>query len=697
MILFKNDWIDLSSDHFDTSTQNKSFIRMHQILKRMGIENNKFFLVLLDTELKSIDPHNLTDNSTELKLRIARECKLNPWYFYREMLRIPVTGSDGVHFILNRANLSLIWLFSNHIDVMLVMPRQLGKTIGTISIAALIMYVTGMNITFAMLAKDAKLRKENVSRLKDIRDGLPEWFISRERNDTDNSEEIKYSALNTKYLTFVSQGSVAGAEKLGRGMTTPCQHWDEMAYFTNVDITYPVAISSTNAAIETAKLHHQPYGNIITTTAGKLNTTEGRFTHNLLCNSLTFTETLYDTPDIVSLENIVKQNSPQRMVYCEFSYSQLGKSQEWFDTTSARTSGGEDIIARDLLNRWTFGTESNPIDKEILAKMYKNKREPEYVQYVDEFMIKWYIPKSTVLGPDFDSIPIMIGMDASENVGRDYTSFIFSDARDLSVIGAALCNATNIIKVALFVMRWLVKSNILFIPERNSVGCAIIDYCLLKLEEKGIYPYSRIYNTAVQENMPLSELFQIHHTKRNVFGFRTEMKSRNFLYKTVFFKVLEQCADKLHDPQLINEIAGLTIKNGRIDHSGGSHDDTVISYILTAYVAFFGDNLRMYDFAKADPSIILSGINNVKLDDASLNIEELKFKISSIDKQIKYEANPTKKVELIHKGNKLKKILPNTEDDLDVHSLSQLKAKKYLPFQNSNNPAEDISIFLRGV
>lgn len=697
MILFKHDWIGLSSDHFDATTTNKSFIKMHHVLKRMGIENNKFFLVLLDKDLRGIDPHNLKDNSTELKLRIARECKLNPWYAFREVIRIPVIGSDGIHFKLNRANLCMIWLFFNHVDVFLIMPRQLGKTIGSISIGALIIYFIGFNTIFSMLAKDDKLRRENVSRLKDIRDCLPAWLISKDRNDTDNSEEVHYTALNNKYQTYVAQNSIAGAEKLGRGMTTPCQHWDEIAYFTNIDITYPVAISSTNAAIETAKAHGQPYGNIVTTTSGKLNTTEGKFAHNLLCNSLTFSETLYDLLDINALNRVVKENSPQRMVYAEFSYKQLGKTDEWFKDTAARTSGGEDIIARDLLNQWTYGTEKTPINKEILATMYRTKIEPLYVQYIDDFMIKWYIPKEQVLGKDFEKIPVIIGMDASENVGRDFTSFVFTDARDLSVIGTAVCNSTNIIKVALFVMKWLVKPNILFIPERNSVGCAIIDYCLLKLDEKNIYPYAKIYNTAVQDNLTLSELVQLHNTKRNVFGFRTGKDSRNFLYKTVFFKMLDSCADRINDAQLINEISGLSIKNGRIDHGTGGHDDTIIAYLLTGYVAFFGDNLRMYDFAKANPDIILSTLTpTITVGDESLNIEELKHQIFTIDKKIKNAQDPTTKIELIHEGNKLKRILPDTEDNIsDVHSLAQLK-KKFRP-NNISDFGSEISTFLRGV
>ena len=713
MILFENQYSHLSSDHFDVNTANVSFIRMHQILRKMNIKNNKFFLVILDKELKGIDPHNLPDNSMELKLRIARECKINPWYFFREMIRIPSTGSKPVRFRLNRASLSLIWLFFNHIDNLLIMPRQLGKTIGSISISAAIIYVLGRNTTFSMLTKDSKLRKENVSRLKDIRDALPEWFINKSRQDTDNSEELSYTILdNNKYNTFVAQGSVSGAERLGRGMTVPSQHWDEIAYFLNISITYPIAISSTTTAIENAKAAGQSYGNILTTTAGKLNTEEGRFTHNLICNSLVFSEKLYDLPNEAELLKVVQANSRQAMVYSEFNYKQLGKTDEWFKQTAARTVGGEDIINRDLLNRWTYGTDTNPIDKKFLERMYESKREPEYIQYVDEFLIRWYIPDTIVKVPsEFSKIPIIIGMDASENVGRDFTSLVLIDARNMSVIGTCLCNTVNIIKVSQFICRWLIKyDNILFVPERNSVGCAIIDYCLLQLDSHGINPFFRIYNDVIQ-NLETYKLNKaslmrpgIYNEYRKLFGFRTSSSSRTFLYKTVFFKVLELASHVVQDQGIINEIAGLSIKNGRIDHSGEGHDDSVIAYILTAYVLFFGNHLDMYDFSNNDTDWLLKGLETVT-DGITGNtidagaIESISAEIRRIEGRIRYETDPTSKIELIHKLNDYKSKLPKDDDGIiaKVNSITELKPKKQVLAGDTSANSSFISSYLTEV
>ena len=134
MILFKKDYAHLDETHIHLQTKNRSFVRMHAVLKRMGIKNNLFHLILLDPDLADIDPHNLVDNSEELKLKIVREAKTNPYYIFRELLRIHEIGTDGVRFKVNRGNLSIIWLYFNHIDNLVIAPRQTLKTVTATSI-----------------------------------------------------------------------------------------------------------------------------------------------------------------------------------------------------------------------------------------------------------------------------------------------------------------------------------------------------------------------------------------------------------------------------------------------------------------------------------------------------------------------------------------------------------------------------------
>ena len=80
MVLFKDD-IYRDKVLIDTMTMNTSFLRMAIQLNKMGVKNNTFFLTLYDRDLLGRDPHNLNDDSEELRQRIAYECKINYWYF----------------------------------------------------------------------------------------------------------------------------------------------------------------------------------------------------------------------------------------------------------------------------------------------------------------------------------------------------------------------------------------------------------------------------------------------------------------------------------------------------------------------------------------------------------------------------------------------------------------------------------------
>jgi len=126
VILFQDDWArENASANYETN--NKSFLRIAMVLKRMGIANYKFPLTLYQTELAKYDPHNLLDNSEELRLKIALECSVNPWYFFREILRLPASGGDPIPVTANRALLAMIWCFLNNISYIAIQPRQTGK------------------------------------------------------------------------------------------------------------------------------------------------------------------------------------------------------------------------------------------------------------------------------------------------------------------------------------------------------------------------------------------------------------------------------------------------------------------------------------------------------------------------------------------------------------------------------------------
>ena len=165
----------IGNKYYDTGTSNKSFLQVAKDLKQLGIHNYYFMLEIVDYTLVGIDPYseNLTRDQIS---RIMMECTRNPWYYLREVCRIPDQGGVGVPFKANRGNIAQTWLTLHGIDSWLCLPRQQGKTISFLCLLSWAYSFGTNNSTFIFVNKDSSNAKENLQRLKDIIDCLPEYL-----------------------------------------------------------------------------------------------------------------------------------------------------------------------------------------------------------------------------------------------------------------------------------------------------------------------------------------------------------------------------------------------------------------------------------------------------------------------------------------------------------------------------------------
>lgn len=607
MILYAED-IVRNRPHVHWDTKNASAIRMAIVFKRMGIKNYYFHLTLYQPELANVDPFDYKNLDDETIAKILTECKLNPWYFFREVIRIPSSGGDPIPFEFHRANIAAIWTFFNDIDFGLIQPRQTGKTFVTQSLVCLIMYVLADHLDIGMFTKDSTLLQDNVKRLKELRDSLPVYFIQKSTRDSDRKEGLTYAAKTNAYKTFTAANDERGAYKLGRGATMALIHFDEIAFMNYNWIVVPTAINAMLKASEQARARGIPSPIIYTTTAGNPDTKEGSFALSILESALAFSESFYDLPNRKELVSLIDRSAGSRMLFLEFSYRQLGKTDEWFKQAAARSKSSQDDINRDLLNIWQSSTDKAVIPQHIITKLRESRREPTFTDLSDGFVVRWYLDREIVATNEFKNRVLFMGMDTSENVGRDFTTFVIIDPRDMKVVATCRCNESNTMQVAKHVVTFLMRySRLVYIPERNNTGVGIIDFVIENLQELGVNPFTRIYNEVVQnindtkyKNVNIHNYREIYGTIRSAFGFRTSGgaatsgTSRNLLYKVTMMKTLEMNNSRIYDSNLINEFCQLTEKNGRIDHPDGCHDDTVIAYLLACYLVYFGRNLHIY-------------------------------------------------------------------------------------------------------
>ncbi len=612
-ILFKEDW-GFYDAFPNTETANESFIRLASLYKDMGISNYSFILALHDKSLVGVDPHD--PNLDPLTIgKIGIEAKINPWFYLRECVKAPpITGIENIPFEAHRGNISLWWLFMNHITNILVQIRQTGKSFATDCLGVYLMNIRCDNTQINLLTKDDTLRKENMDRIKRIEDNLPYYFKQRTNKDINNTEMFSIVARNNRYIGHVPQKSPKDALKVGRGLTSPIFFIDEAPFQPNIGIALPAALTAGTRARENAELAGEPYGTIITTTAGKKDDVDGKYVYDMCMQSAPWSEKFLDARNRQELEEMVRKHSSKGVprVYSCFNHRQLGKDDIWLKKT---IEGAENITPedadRDFFNIWTAGSLHSPLPVSLLEKIRKAGREQvcETTSKIGGYITRWYIPESSIpvtMGND----RFILAMDSSDAQGGDDISLVLMSVTSGEVIAAGTYNETNLITFAEFVAQWLIDyPNILLIPERRSSGVAIIDVLLRMLPARGIDPFRRIFNRVVNDaeedrnrfeeiNVPMGRrdsYVYVDHKKH--FGFATSgsgITSRTELYSTTLQAAAKRLGEKINDIKIIDQLTSLIIINGRVDHPKGGHDDMVIGWLLCCWLVLQGKNLGFY-------------------------------------------------------------------------------------------------------
>ncbi|AEH03433.1 terminase large subunit [Pseudomonas phage PhiPA3] len=664
VILFRSDWERFPTAIADTKTSNKTFLKLADLYKnKLKVENWKFILALLQPDLQGVDPYdpNLDDAT---KIKIALECKYNPWYYFREVARVPATsGSVPARFRANRGNIALYWSFFNHVDFGLLQPRQTGKSVSTDILNTGMMYIWGEKTTINLITKDNKLRNANIERLKEMRELLPDYIDMISRDDVDNSEMLTCVRLGNRYKSAVGRNDRIAADKLGRGLTVPIMQFDEFAYINLIEVSLPVALASGSAARDEARMNNQPYGNIFTTTAGNITTRDGEFAHKFLTGGAIWDESYFDLPNERALHLVVEKGSTGKkpLIYGAFNHRQLGRDDQWMFNTLRESGSFGEIADRDFFNVWTVGGEGSPLSPEQKKQLKESENEPLWTELTaDGYALRWYIPKPEIELRMANGRFVM-GTDPSELLGKDNdaTGAVVIDVETHEVICAGRYNETSVPVLAKFFAQMLIKyPNILWVPERKSMGTALIDIVILELHKVGIDPFKRIFNRIVDEHTVLESEFRDIQTPlsmrhagfydrfKRYFGFNTSgggRYSRNSLFLEALPSSMEFGSRRMKDKQLIVELLAMIIKNGRIDHTRDNHDDMVVSMLLAHWVLIRGQHLSYYGI---NPSTIFS--RAVLRDTEPTALEKYKedkkkqqkAEFDELLEQLKAEANP---------------------------------------------------------
>lgn len=459
--------------YYHMSTTNKSFLEVHQYLKDSGIENNRFMLALLDPDLAKIDPHDPALPGY-LKSKVLRECLYNPWYFFREIVRIPDSGqAAGVKFQLNRGNLALLFCLMMNLNTFLEQPRQTGKTISSLCWYLYLFNFGTANAEMSFLNKKLDDSKLNLQRIREIRELLPSYLKMDQAFNADGSkvrgknnvETLQHPVNNNRIRTVASARNKVAAASLMRGRTTPIIYIDEYGFIQYNTVIYTNMVPAFNTAANNARRNGTPYGMLITTTPGMLTTDEGIEAFNMKEGATPFSERWYDLTK-EQIFDIIGSNTNSNFVYIKYTYQQLGKSEQWFRDLCVTMRKDWDAIRREVLLEWSNSSENSPFRAEDLDIIKGLLKQPiNTVLLLNKYELKIYEKINM-------KYPPIVGVDVSGGYQRDSSAITVVDSYSTRVTAELNSNFISTPELAMvihtIVSKWM--PNAVVNIERNGVA-----------------------------------------------------------------------------------------------------------------------------------------------------------------------------------------------------------------------------------
>lgn len=206
--------------YYNMETNNKSFIDFHYYLKENGIKNNDFMLRLHDPSLANVDPFDPL-LSEKMKSRIINECKVNIWFYFREILRVPCQDGGKAMFELNKANCAAIYLSCLGVDNWMCRSKATKSTLDSLSILSY--YSIFYNSPILLSGKYKKDANINLTKFRAIINYLPNYLY-----------DIYSSTNSTIGTAGLYSKDTYMAESLGRSLTSPIIHFDDAEYIKNL-------------------------------------------------------------------------------------------------------------------------------------------------------------------------------------------------------------------------------------------------------------------------------------------------------------------------------------------------------------------------------------------------------------------------------------------------------------------------------
>lgn len=578
---------------YNFKTKNKSFLNLYNDLYNMGIKNNKFFLKLYDKDLLTIDPYSPI-LPKDLQLKILLECFINPWYYVREIARIPVTGlpiepGGGVQFKADRGNIASWYLFLNGIDQYNSKPRQQGKTQNALCEFLYAFQYGTLSTQMLFFNKDQPQAAENLARAKDQRDLLPSWMQMRTfidengkaDNGKDNVRSWKNPITNNEIKVMGKATSMMAAQKMGRGATAPLQLYDETDFTPYLDEILGSASLAYSKAAEVAASNKSLYGRLFCSTPGDLDTKEGAWASEWISRMFVWKDEYYDRP-INQIKATLSRTDNNGIVFVEHNWRQLKLTNAWYEKQCKLLDYNELRIMREIDLKRVHGSNQSPFKRSDIIYLTKHQKNP--IKSLDLQKNFLYFNIYENFKPN---IPYILVVDPSEGLMEDNNAVTIINPYSQKPICEFKCNYISQKKMyellCTLMDQYCPRSMIVI---ENNKGRELINYFLDSRYKYNLYyDDSKLLSNITEKVDKYGSLVQ-EANQRRAYGLSTTRSNRP-KYFAILENVVEERKELIYTEYLVDDVCGLIRKpSGKVEAGPGKHDDNIMSYLMGLYIYY---------------------------------------------------------------------------------------------------------------
>lgn len=610
----------------DLGTSNISFLQTHQELKSLGIKNNAFMLRLMDTTLAGVDPYDPTlDHNTQDRIQL--ECIRNFWYYVREVARVPIPNHAPVPIYLHRPSCAQFWLFTQHIDSTINIPRRCYKTSNTLAGPYCWSYNFGLkNGNMVMFNYSNDQVWKNLDTMKGMLDALPPYMrysalVTEEEDSgskkkfrikkkTDNVKSIRHAVNGNIVTTRGKANNVESAMKFGRGDAINIPYFDEAEFINFLPDILSASGPSYQEALNMSKKTGAACCRLFTTTPGYKTVPHQRENYQKFISIQPhWSEKLYDmTPDEIDEYMLNNGNGMTRILYIEYNYIQCRRDDAWLQDMRISMQGNDLKFRTEVLLQRLSADENGPFDPYDVDHLIQHIKEPIDSMIVNEkYRIDIYdhLDENFIDGRLIDSmIPYFIGVDPATGVGGDSTAIVGINPFNLKPafeFGSAYISEPKVVSLIVSLVRMLPNS-IVFIETRSS-GSAIIASIREQYPDVAARLYKSEYDPNkryIKEEIPqnITEEEVRHAVEKKLYGISTGETSRAQI-QDLWVEYIHTYKSVIYSKGVVSDISTMTkTSTNKIVASNGSHDDFIMAWGFCLWGYHHGQNLHRWGFTK---------------------------------------------------------------------------------------------------